>query len=65
MPVPYAQIFGRARAPLAPLVPTAMQAIIQLLLYKLNPIIKYFAYLWLQVKKSLTVDSFSYLFKCN
>ena len=35
----------------------------QLLLYKLKPTIKYFAYLWLQLKKSLAVDSFSlYLF---
>ena len=39
------------------------QAIIQLLLFKLNPTIKYFAYLWLQLNKSLAVDSFSCLFK--
>ena len=34
------------------------QAIIQLLLYKLNPTIKYFAYLWLHLKESLAVDTF-------
>ena len=39
------------------------QAIIQLLLYKLNPTIKYFVYLWLQLKKYHAVDSFSCLFK--
>ena len=35
----------------------------QLLLYKLNPTIKYFAYPWLQLKESRAVDSFSCLFK--
>ena len=44
-------------------VTTPCQAIIQLLLFKLNPTIKYFAYLWLQLNKSLAVDSFSCLFK--
>ena len=39
------------------------QAIIQLLLYKFNPTIKYFAYLWVQLKESLAVDCFSCLFK--
>ena len=39
------------------------QAIIQLLLYKCNPTIKYFVYLWLKLKESLAVDSFSCLFK--
>ena len=36
---------------------------IQLSLYKLKPTIKYFAYLWLQLKKSLAVDNFKCLLK--
>ena len=42
--------------------------IIQLFLFKIKPTMKYFAYLWLQLKESLAVDSFECLFKvltCN